>query len=50
VCQRHHPSCSSRRRVSRLKFFARWWMKGETLCFFCYISRRCIIIQALNKM
>jgi hypothetical protein len=23
VCQRHHPSCSSRRRVSRLKFFAR---------------------------
>ena len=40
VCQRHHSSCWSRRRVSGLKFLARWWMKLEMFCSFRYISRR----------
>jgi hypothetical protein len=49
VCQRHHSSCWSRRRVSGLKFLARWLMKREMLCFFRYISRRSIIIQRQIK-
>jgi hypothetical protein len=49
VCQRHHSSCWSRRRVSGLKFLARWWMKREMLCFFRYISGRGTIIKSQMK-
>ena len=47
--ERDHSSCWSRRRVSRLMFFARWWMAGETLCFSCYISRGRTVL-ASNEM